>query len=108
MHRPLSARLSFTPLSDLSSLLKDLRGRKKYLTLDSPAIVVERANELETRQKKDKSMLPCQICSQAATLSEIMLASRYFLSFCDSCDVQDIQENLQFAGIRNSRLDQFL
>lgn len=107
MRRPLSARLSSNFLRDLSRVLRDPRGRKKSVTLNSLAIVTERVNEIELPQAKHTSMLQCQKCLQAC-MSEITLESRSFVSFCDSCDVQDIKENLQFAGIRNSRLDHFL
>lgn len=53
-------------------------------------------------------MLPCQLCSQSTDPEITLDSQKYFNTLCDACALRDLQENLEFAGIRNSPLLQFL
>lgn len=53
-------------------------------------------------------MLPCQLCSQSTDAEITLDSQKYFTTLCDGCAVRDLQENLEFAGVWNSPLLQFL
>lgn len=53
-------------------------------------------------------VLPCQLCTQSTECDITLDSQKYFTTLCDGCAVRDLMENLEFAGIGNSPILQFL
>lgn len=119
MHRPLSSHISFNLITDLGTLLRDLRRSTKSHLKKTQATAQQQEDaqddaqddaqgdaqgdaQDDTQHSENMSEISCHMCQPQLQEQDTVLDSRYFTEICDNCDIKDLTENLRYAGIKTS------